>query len=550
MFPQKEEGIPENGIGSFVISRSTLVNSVLDDAETTTSQYFRAIPGAGKTVLLHLIGREAQSRGFRVYFVRTAASLVRMDIDEVDRILEDMQREKKLVLILVDEVQAGISAAAFHALLKEPTKNPYLRVIGAGLVGAQKWSSPQFKKKYPSEMLLQLGKGDLEEVCDQMGERHPHMDRLLLEVVVDQVYIFTNGLMLPLLSFIDHVSSNIGTIVPCHLLPVEQNNVDLISTKVYAYLRSAAFNKTDIWIRVSERFTSVVHLHKRAIIEYLSFRLSVDSQTELEHFGCLIGNEMPPILSAFAINNIFKQPVESSSAFADEQVELSLQNCILGGLRTMTLDDFEEPTSAVNFRYENAIGFRWLTHLSRNIPHVYVSPQTQVIREEHLLRRGANPTVDILLNGIMDCALELARCGATRGGNRQKYLNEKALKCITGPYRHWGNQGIFVVEFNNQDPVLPELNIVDEGTGETVCTAALQEKVFTFVFPTNTLYCGNKIVKRGAVNHLPSAPPKRQFSTCCRPSMPAKASSRRSTFFPSHYAPLVRKIVKVAKIII
>jgi hypothetical protein len=329
-----------------------------------------------------------------------------------------------------------------------------------------------------------------------------------LEVVVDQVYIFTNGLMLPLLSFIDHVSSNIGTIVPCYLLPVDHNNVDLITTKVYAYLRSAAFNKTDIWIRVSERFTSVVHSHKRAIIEYLSFRLTVDSQTELEHFGCLIGNEMPPILSAFAINNIFKQPVESSSASPDDQVEPSLQNCILSGLRTMTLDDFEEPTSAVNFRYENAIGFRWLTHLSRNIPHVYVSPQTQVIREEHLLRRGANPTVDILLNGIMDCALELARCGATRGGNRQKYLNEKALKCLTGPYRHWGNHGIFVIEFNNQDPVLPELNIVDEVTGETVCTAALQEKVFTFVFPTNTLYRGNKIVKRGAVNHLPSATTK------------------------------------------
>ena len=37
--------------------------------------------------------------------------------------------------------------------------------------------------------------------------------------------------------------------------------------------------------------------------------------------------------------------------------ELSLQNCILSGLRTMTRDDFEEPSSESTYRHENAIGF-------------------------------------------------------------------------------------------------------------------------------------------------------------------------------------------------
>jgi hypothetical protein len=48
MFPRKEQGIPVNGIGNYV----------MDDVETMT---FFAIPGIGKTVLLHLIGRKAQS---------------------------------------------------------------------------------------------------------------------------------------------------------------------------------------------------------------------------------------------------------------------------------------------------------------------------------------------------------------------------------------------------------------------------------------------------------------------------------------------------------
>jgi hypothetical protein len=102
MFPRKEQGIPVNGMDNYV----------MDDAETMT---FFAIPGIGKTVLLHLIDRKAQS------------------------------------------------------LVDEDSKQPHLLVIGTGLVCAQQCISPQSKKKYRSELLLQLGKEDLEEVCDRMG---------------------------------------------------------------------------------------------------------------------------------------------------------------------------------------------------------------------------------------------------------------------------------------------------------------------------------------------------------------------------------------------
>jgi hypothetical protein len=105
-------------------------------------------------------------------------------------VLEDMEKDAKPVLILVDHVQSGMSAAALHVLLKELTKHPHLRVVGAGRVRADAWLSPQFKKKHPSAQLLELMKEDLEQICNHMIKRHHHLNRLLLEAVVDQVYIF------------------------------------------------------------------------------------------------------------------------------------------------------------------------------------------------------------------------------------------------------------------------------------------------------------------------------------------------------------------------
>jgi hypothetical protein len=64
---------------------------------------------------------------------------------------------------------------------------------------------------------------------------------------------------------------------------------------------------------------------------------------------------MSPIFSLISINIIFRQPVKLNRSSPNDQLKLSHQNCILGGIRR-----FEEPTSVVNFDIKMQVGFAGL----------------------------------------------------------------------------------------------------------------------------------------------------------------------------------------------
>jgi predicted AAA+ superfamily ATPase len=64
----KHSTFKPNGYGPFTVKRESLVERIIGEASPDVSVHMSACRGAGKTIMLHEIGKKLKSQGKRVYF--------------------------------------------------------------------------------------------------------------------------------------------------------------------------------------------------------------------------------------------------------------------------------------------------------------------------------------------------------------------------------------------------------------------------------------------------------------------------------------------------
>ena len=116
-------------------------------------------------MLLYLIGRELQSRGETVYYIKHADALDDLYEQDVQRVEEELSEGKKLYL-LIDEVHTNANDKMWNYLLKETNKTI---TIGFGIPKNEE-TSPSFKKKYePSFVMFTKEDFSTEEELQLLG---------------------------------------------------------------------------------------------------------------------------------------------------------------------------------------------------------------------------------------------------------------------------------------------------------------------------------------------------------------------------------------------
>ena len=147
---------------------------------------------------------------------------------------------------------------------------------------------------------------------------------------------------------------------------------------------------------------------------------------------------------------------------------------------------------------ENAISAKWATHLHAHMPTVFVSSQVRAISAA--VKPGATPTVDFLLNGRGQFAVEFSLNGYD--------MKEKVLKFEAGYYKEWQSKYAIVNIITNSKDISFGDKMKEE-SGEHVDFLAIGasiRNIYQFVTQTNKLYKGTTLLLSNVSINLPSPP--------------------------------------------
>jgi len=443
--------------------------------ERKGSHYYRGAPGSGKTVFLKMLGKELQDRGCLVYFISNAGELVEHAREEYIQLSK--LGKVQTVVILVDEVHKAPNSPRWTPLLRELKKD--LIVIGVGIkrVGITD-PSPDFRVKHPATEML-LTQADLPQLIEHWsGERHPEE---VVHPVCECLLEFTGGHLYPFTHLAEYLFN--------------QDQVSLLSMKdILQHLRSDEFSTHEVMVNIKRRcFEGTTHVplltaaRKVFLLDVFKgsdFRELVEPLEAMAFWDNKANWFISDLLTCHLYTLVTKEDTNKDAIFVDEKNdwESTAEDLVIHGLTNMEQKDFEDPTSA-NFRFENGLGILWGYHVGCAFKNLYASPQTQVSHH-------SPSTVDWYFDSRLNMAVELIRNGRPGGLQERHGLNSKFQKFSKGGlYSQWERYIVLNFEMEKKDPTMPTIEYNPD-------------RLYTFVFQTNSLYRGKVLIKNNVVRAL------------------------------------------------
>ena len=484
VFPTRTDSsllFPKNGFGTVLLSRRRLVEGALRSIlESRETHYWRGPPGSGKTVFLQLLGRELQKHG-EVYWLGNAGYLTRTSDDTFKCLAKKGAEKGRDVFLIIDEVQDNPNSPCWTYLLKNYPSN--LITIGAGIATLENVSAP-FAKKHPSPDSaapppLSLTREDVNELAAYWVDRRLDISASKISEILMFLLQYTGGHFFPLARYSEHIFTSV--------LPIW--DVDFVRM----YISGFEFARSSAFISVFERcFNTLSTEVKSASIRIFEGNLATEDAWRLDKAGYW-NNATKWFLSDLFVVHVFKAIPLVSTAKIDAKP--TVLDVLVGGLTCMRDDDFEEPFSG-NSRYEDGIGFSWGWNVKKEIPSLYVCPQTQVLKTSAGVKSSL---VDFYFNGNLNLAVELAR-NRTPAQLAEKLDKFQAVqKCRanlgkSGAYACWPNFAVLHFQLYGKEVVFPSAPYKDS------------DFFFTYHKPTNTLYQGRNVVRINVCRGVPSMP--------------------------------------------
>ena len=463
-------------MGSYVLKRKRLLTDIMteikyqrENAPTdSTSIYLGGIRGSGKTTLLQLLARKFQSKGYLVYYISSANKI------QGSGLSAPLPSNKKIA-VLIDEVNTNPDSWLLTELLKG--KWPKLVTIGAAIPCFNKsGSTAQFRKRLGMASLV-LEDGDIQQLVEYWKDLNATTPELI-ESISSHLMKYCGGHIYPTVRFMEYFFTDEGAknfIGSWHNFHKHFGSQEFAKSPVYEMVMMRCFDE------VLESETA-----KTADRVLGGIEQSGDIETLLR-----IGWWNPvsrDFISLLLVNaNLSRISPTTSGALslpenggAQEYIEL----IIIAGLNAMEASDFQCLQTKSEVKVEDGISFGWGSKVKANISNAFVSFQ----------ERASEGTgrVDFYINGVADCAIEVLLNAVRRKEKTAKFQSQdidQHLLRFHGDKYAWSRFALLNFAMT-KEIVLPT-------------DPAHNDKVYTYVHSTNTLYRGEKAIKAPAVRAFP-----------------------------------------------
>lgn len=489
--PQISSGqlFPLNQFGDYVLSRERIIKAFDVEIASQTEEhpgesasvYFHGCRGSGKTCLLHLLAKHLKSEGYEVYYFESASCLSEGNLYNALKTYLDMNKDKK-VAVVVDEVGANPSAAAFVTLLKGPYPN--LITVGAAVPRYLKTGcAATFRKLFNmNDIALRADDVDFQALVKHCAKNLNRTTAEMTACICEEIRAQCGGHAYPTLSFIEHFFSR-GD--------VPESVLDSVGT-FRKYFCSTAFANSRVYLGIDSR-CSASHQDPQvddAVIRVMSGLDMPSDISTLEDVGFWSDqncNFTSLFLMQQYISRKFRPKIAETPIYLKKQAPAkNIQLLIEQGLAEMSNEDFTCINHEGNFCVENALSFNWGSKVLKKIPNVFLRFQIRPVSGRGLL--------DFYVNSFVDCVIEVLVDGSKM---------DERLSGFTGKM-FYKNGLVENVKIRYQDVerfVL--LNFVmTKKEIQLPFDKAHHDKVYTFIRATNTLYRGNKMIKRPAIPKL------------------------------------------------
>ena len=520
---------PADGVGTVELKRQTLVDEIINllegklvsDEGPPASLYIQGMKASGKTILLELLAKKLQAKGYRVYYSVSAKGLM----TPVGWSLKDsIPVNDDKVAVLIDEVQSNPASAVVHELLKD-TKKKNLITIAAGIPlilrsGEEPNISSKFKFKKSAELRLQSDSLEMQELVAHWQGLNV-VDSKVVEDVCVYLQDYCGG----------HFFSTVKLMEYAFTMPAAIEAAAKSMDALSKYFLGHEFQE-------SKEYRNLLHRcfgedFDRDTEDRLSRTLAGQGHSSdiaaLQRLGWW-SEEKQDVLSTF-LRNVCLSRIKPAPS--DDVIQLkagpdpkeNMETIIVKGLEGMQVTDFVEgrkgDTPNTNIPVEDSLSFNWGSSVKRAISNVRIQFQS----------RAREGQVVFVCNGVADCAIETQRNATwpvnpdVKGQSMPEHLKRFFPSDNSVPAKNeWTNFAIlnFVVAPGaaKKELVLP-------------ASASLREHVYTYVHDDNKLYHGSELIKCPAVLSLQSQTPHKYVPLSKRKMAKMPSPGQAKAFFSS-----------------
>ena len=475
-----------DGFGKYVLKRTHVVNEVMKAVDSqlvvapsnSTSVYLSGCRGMGKTCDLKLLAQYLKSKGWEVYWFKSAADIPQGIGDDFLAYASENKTIK--VAVLVDEVAAQPQSGLFTALLKDAPPNVLTvgaavpRYITTGGTASFKTvlRTPTLILKESDEdviALIEYWKGFATNTSPEMVD---FVCRFLLNHCGGHVY--------PVLAFMEHYFTN-----------DEAKKVLADKNAFECHFLSPEFANSDNYRSVCRRCFETLSIDQDStatLSRVLSGGGNAADINTLSRLGWW-DPDKHDVVSALLMNESLAQvqpvsPLESRMYLDQRDTpEHNLEKLIIEGLYRMKPHELTCTTNETGWPIENALSHNWVCSVKALFTNVHLE----------FLHPIKGSWVDMSVNGFVNGAIEALRNAtktkshAAKPGSQD--IDEHLQRFLTGAYREKKNFAL--------------LNFAMKGKIVLPRDSDYHQKVYTYDHLTNSLYRGGECIRAPAVAELP-----------------------------------------------
>ena len=478
---------PLNSLGNYVLGRKRLIDNFFDDLavqksefdENMTGQsiYINGCMGMGKTSLLMLLAKALKDQGYEVYYFSSSSSFPADSQFAIQSLLEEGMSTTKQFAFLIDEVSGKYDSGSMNVLLRGTYSN--LVVVGAGV-------SRDEETGITGKFLSNIGVSDLDirktdvDFIKLVEKLQGDNDNpALVSEICGYILDHCGGHVFPTLFLIEYfLVASKRLQIPCF------ENFD----QFIQFFNGSEFSNSRKFHKMKGRcfsLSSSMSVHVSNVLGGVETDADIIALRRLGWWNMDTNQFISALIKNLCLMNIVPRDsipqIFFNAGMPDENATLA----IIEGFKLMEVEDFKCLTNVGRkLPIENALSFKWALCVARRIRNATLRFQES---SEHA------GYVDFHLNGYSNCAIEFIRNAtlAEKKSSRQSTDINAHLERFTSGKYHWKRYFIVNMAMDRRTTlVLPS-------------DARYHDRVFTFVYSTNSLYRGRELICKPAVISLP-----------------------------------------------
>ena len=455
------------GFGPFTVQRKELLEEILKEAKPKRSVHVSGCRGAGKSIVLVMLGQRLIAEKKTVYFFDNASRLTETVNNAIRSIADSMQE----AYLLIDETQENTTADVWTPLLKN-TEGHKITTIGAGVPKFNAMAG-WFKTNITTDRLflssaMLVSENILQHFC---AESTTESQREQIKLLLEEIRSYVGGHIYPLMALAEQL-------VPGILAG------DTAETLVH-YLHSSSFRDQKGVKDIVQRVLPEIYLQDFRSL--LTLNPPSSSLKELQRHGLI--DKDNTVISQFLFDEYIKD--RTGTAVHHEQLAggiAGVQQLLKFACPNIQWRQYQVHGGPI----EDALTFELLVALSR------VSSLDTRLFNPKLVNYNAGRKPDLYLNTtvgsyVVECVLTTANSERERK-KLDEHISRFYWEAYSDPSKHkappyYATDGadFAVLNFQNygDEPMEPF---------DDYFRAIYRERVFTFVMSTRCLYWGDQLL--------------------------------------------------------